>query len=189
MVLLMTSSLRLAIAALLLAFGADTSSRAQAPEPNPAAPAVEPAAGIVIAWEVMNRFRMFRDERDFRRHAEAARGRTVLAAEQALAEASEGRGWARDMVVRLCLDGIGRVANSEIDWRFTASAGVGADPLTGRGNMLTRDEKSSELHAQARWTPGRSTFSGEFHTAAPAGAYWAVPVEFLPISVGASVMV
>src|SRR5262249_11868668 len=39
-------------------------------------------------------------------------------------------------------------------------------PLTGRGNLLTRDEKSSEMHASARWTPGRSTFSGEFHTAA-----------------------
>jgi len=64
------------------------------------------------------------------------------------------------------VNGIGHVANSQTDWRFTASAGVGGVPLTGRGNMLTRDEKSSEMHAQARWTPGRSTFSGEFHTAA-----------------------
>jgi hypothetical protein len=64
------------------------------------------------------------------------------------------------------VNGIGRVSNSEIDWRFTASAGVGADPLTGRGNMLSRDEKSSELQARARWTRGRSIFSGEFHTAA-----------------------
>jgi hypothetical protein len=64
------------------------------------------------------------------------------------------------------VNGIGRQSNSEVDWRFTASAGVGAEPLTGRGNMLTRDEKSSELQAQARWTPGHNTFSGEFHTAA-----------------------
>src|ERR1700730_4263163 len=119
MVFLMVSSRRFAIAALLLALCANASSRAQAPEPNPAAPpvspqaapSVEPATGVVIAWEVANRFRMFRDERDFRRHAEAARGRTVLAAEQVMAEASEGRGWARDMVARLCLDGIGRVAD------------------------------------------------------------------------------
>jgi hypothetical protein len=111
----MVSSRRFAIAALLLALCVNASSRAQAPEPNPAerqaAPSVEPATGVVIAWEVANRFRMFRDERDFRRHAEAARGRTVLAAEQVMAEASEGRGWARDMVARLCLDGIGRVAD------------------------------------------------------------------------------
>jgi len=64
------------------------------------------------------------------------------------------------------VNGIGRKSSSEVDWRFTASAGVGADPLDGRGNLLARDEKSSELHAQARWTPGRSTVSGEFHTAA-----------------------
>src|SRR4029077_6695311 len=62
--------------------------------------------------------------------------------------------------------GLGRVADSEVDWRFTASAGVGGNPLPRRGNMLPRSEKSSELHAQARWTPGKATFSGELHTAA-----------------------
>jgi hypothetical protein len=77
-------------------------------EPQPA-PAVEPATGVAITWEVKNRFRLFRDERDFRRHEEAERGRTVLEAEQALAAATEGRGWARDMVVRLCLNTIGSV--------------------------------------------------------------------------------
>lgn len=64
------------------------------------------------------------------------------------------------------VNGIGRKSTSEVDWRFTASAGVGADPLDGRGNMLSREEKSSEMQARARWTPGRSTVSGEFHTAA-----------------------
>ena len=64
------------------------------------------------------------------------------------------------------VNGLGRVSNSEVDWRFTASAGVGAEPLTGRGNMLTREEKSSELQARARWTRGHSIFAGEFHTAA-----------------------
>ena len=93
---------------------AGSAGRAQTLPPDQATPpagAVEPATGIVIDWEVANRFRLFRDERDFRRHAEALRGRTVLAAEQALAEASDGRGWARDMVARLCLDGLGRVAD------------------------------------------------------------------------------
>ena len=120
--------LRFALAALLLAICANAPGRAQpaAPpppppaQPNPAEPqatpappppAIEPATGVVIAWEVANRFRLFRDERDFRRHVEAARGRSVFEAEAALAEASEGRGWARDMVARLCLDGIGRVAD------------------------------------------------------------------------------
>src|SRR5258708_10700772 len=59
----------------------------------------------------MNRFRLFRDQRDFRRHVEAESGRSVLEAEQDMAEASEGRGWARDMVVRLCLDAVGQVAD------------------------------------------------------------------------------
>lgn len=60
--------------------------------------------------------------------------------------------------------GTGRLANSETDWRFTASAGVGADPLTGRGNMLTREEKSSALDARVRWSPGRATFAGGLRT-------------------------
>src|SRR5262249_10553518 len=64
------------------------------------------------------------------------------------------------------VNGLGRVSNSEADWRFTASAGVGADPLTGRGHMLTRDEKSSELQARARWTPGQMNGSAEMHPAA-----------------------
>jgi hypothetical protein len=94
--------------------------RAQAPDAPPAqtepartqpAPNVEPATGVVITWEVANRFRLFRDERDFRRHVEAESGRSVLEAEEDLAEASEGRGWARDMVVRLCLDAVGQVVD------------------------------------------------------------------------------
>ncbi len=89
---------------------------AQTPEPPPAPavepapePVVEPATGVVVTWEVMNRFRLFRDERDFRRHVEAESGRSVFEAEEDMAEATEGRGWARGMVVRLCLDAVGRV--------------------------------------------------------------------------------
>jgi hypothetical protein len=85
---------------------------APAPQGAPATeptPAVEPATGVLIAWSVANRFRLFREERDFHRLAEAAQGRTILETEHALAEATQGRGWARDMVERLCLDAIGRV--------------------------------------------------------------------------------
>src|SRR5215813_1080075 len=72
---------------------------------------VEPATGVAITWSVVNRFRLFRDEHDFRRHAEAAQGRTVLEAEQALAATTDGNGWARDIMGRLCLDRIGQIAD------------------------------------------------------------------------------
>jgi lysophospholipase L1-like esterase len=64
---------------------------------------------LQISWEVRNRFRLFREERDFLLHAESGRGRSVLAAEQMLAVQSDGRGWARNTVNRLCIDLAGRV--------------------------------------------------------------------------------
>jgi lysophospholipase L1-like esterase len=63
-----------------------------------------------ISWEVRNRFRLFREERDFLLHAESMRGGRVLASEQALAVQSDGRGWARNIVNRLCIDLQGRVS-------------------------------------------------------------------------------
>ncbi|TAK48862.1 MAG: hypothetical protein EPO23_05225 [Xanthobacteraceae bacterium] len=68
------------------------------------------APGPEIVWEVRNRFRLFREERDFQLHAEALRGRTILQSEQVLARGSDGRGWARNTVGRLCIDAGGRVA-------------------------------------------------------------------------------
>ena len=65
---------------------------------------------LQISWEVRNRFRLFREERDFQLQVEAGRGRSVLAAEQALAIQSDGRGWARNTVNRLCIDLAGRVS-------------------------------------------------------------------------------
>jgi lysophospholipase L1-like esterase len=67
-------------------------------------------APLQISWEVRNRFRLFREERDFQLHAESNRGRSVLASEQALEVQGEGRGWARNMVNRLCIDLAGRVS-------------------------------------------------------------------------------
>ncbi|MGV7211926.1 hypothetical protein [Bradyrhizobium sp. UFLA05-112] len=64
---------------------------------------------LQITWEVRNRFRLFREERDFLLHVENARNRSILAAEQSLEMQSEGRGWARNMVNRLCIDLQGRV--------------------------------------------------------------------------------
>ena len=64
------------------------------------------------------------------------------------------------------VNGIGRLSKSEADWRFTASAGVGSNPLSGRGNLLNREERSSELQAHVRWSPGAATFAGALSTAA-----------------------
>ena len=79
----------------------------------PAAPAAAQGApdGLMqISWEVRNRFRLFREERDFLLHADSARGHSVLDSEQALELQSDGRGWARNMVNRLCIDLAGRVS-------------------------------------------------------------------------------
>lgn len=65
-------------------------------------------AGPRIEWEVKSRFRLFRSEADFQRHV-AARGDSVLASEQRLARESDGRGWARDIVERLCVDRAGKL--------------------------------------------------------------------------------
>src|SRR5262245_14452887 len=62
-----------------------------------------------IEWEVKNRFRLFRSEADFERHVAALRGEGVLAAERRLAIETDGRGWARDMIERLCVDRAGKL--------------------------------------------------------------------------------
>src|ERR1700694_2732509 len=69
-----------------------------------------PVSGMQISWEVRNRFRLFREERDFQLHTDSGRGRSVLASEQALELQSDGRGWARNTVNRLCIDLAGRVS-------------------------------------------------------------------------------
>lgn len=66
-------------------------------------------APMQITWEVRNRFRLFREERDFLQQVDATRDRSVLATEQALELQSDGRGWARNVVNRLCIDLQGHV--------------------------------------------------------------------------------
>ncbi len=70
------------------------------------------AAGPRIEWEVKNRFRLFRSEADFQRHVAADRGDGLLAAEDRLARESDGRGWARDTVERLCVDRAGKLLDT-----------------------------------------------------------------------------
>jgi hypothetical protein len=80
-------------------------------KPHPVAAQTAPgvAAPMQISWEVRNRFRLFREERDFQLHAESLRNRSVLASEDALELQSDGRGWARNVVNRLCIDLQGHV--------------------------------------------------------------------------------
>jgi lysophospholipase L1-like esterase len=69
-----------------------------------------PDATMQISWEVRNRFRLFREERDFLLHTDSERDHSILESEQALELQSDGRGWARNMVNRLCIDLTGRVS-------------------------------------------------------------------------------
>lgn len=95
--------------ALIFAFSAGA-ARAQVQTAPEAGFAPPDSGGIQIVWEVRNRFRLFREERDFALQVEAmASGRSVLAAEGALELQSDGRGWARNTVGRLCIDPTGRV--------------------------------------------------------------------------------
>jgi lysophospholipase L1-like esterase len=102
-------------ALLIAALGALPAHHAVAqisPAAAQSAPAAAPSApdgSMQISWEVRNRFRLFREERDFLLHADSARDQTILGAEQALELQSDGRGWARNAVNRLCIDLAGHV--------------------------------------------------------------------------------
>lgn len=103
---------------------------AKAPTPPPAAaPAPPPISATPIApatptspeaaadaphieWEVKNRFRLFRSERDFQRHVAAYRADGVLASERRLEGDTGGRGWARTMVGSLCVDAAGNLVET-----------------------------------------------------------------------------
>jgi hypothetical protein len=78
----------------------------------PAAFAQARGAGPRIEWEVKNRFRLFRSDADFQRHVAADRGDGLVAAEDRLARESDGRGWARDTVERLCVDRAGKLLDT-----------------------------------------------------------------------------
>jgi hypothetical protein len=95
---------RLLLAALAIAGAVQTMSS------RPAAAQGGYAPPMQITWEVRNRFRLFKEERDFLLHAESVRDRSILASEQGLELQSDGRGWARNIVNRLCIDLQGRVS-------------------------------------------------------------------------------
>ena len=124
-----------------------------------------------IEWEVKNRFRLFREEKDFLLHADALSGQSILESEFDLAEQSEGRGWARNMVGRLCIDAGGAIVQScnrdgvrenylnpaeyRIGFRLT---GAGASICAwhfARGDGSVRDVRSiCDNEATSRSLPG-----------------------------------
>jgi hypothetical protein len=65
-----------------------------------------------IQWEVKNRFRLFRNEADFQRLVAQNRGDGILAQERRLEIASDGLGWAKDVVGDLCLNGYGDLVDT-----------------------------------------------------------------------------
>ncbi len=77
-----------------------------AAQPAGASPASD---DLQVVWEVKNRFRLFRNEADFRKHAAADPGNGVLAAERKLAQDTDGRGWAKDALGHLCVDITGKL--------------------------------------------------------------------------------
>jgi hypothetical protein len=133
------------------------------------------AAELQISWEVRNRFRLFREERDFLLHAESAADRSVLASEDALEMQSDGRGWARNTVNRLCIDLFGRIsepctrdhvkesyltpADHPITIRLTGAVPVGATCAwtfdDGDGPRQYTFDCSEPLNMRVRY--GRST--------------------------------
>jgi len=96
--------------ALLAAASAALPAQSASAQTAPAAEQAPSDTPMQISWEVRNRFRLFREERDFLLHADSAGGRSILASEQALELQSDGRGWARNTVNRLCIDLAGRVS-------------------------------------------------------------------------------
>ncbi|MEO6839129.1 MAG: hypothetical protein ABI192_00035 [Bradyrhizobium sp.] len=85
---------------------------AQTPAAPQGAAAAAPSAAdgsMQISWEVRNRFRLFREERDFQLQTDGARAGNILASEDVLEAQSDGRGWARNTVNRLCIDLSGHV--------------------------------------------------------------------------------
>ena len=102
--------LSLLIAALGGAMASAAAAQTPLVPPSVAQPVPQLTTAMQISWEVRNRFRLFREERDFQLHIASLGGRTILESEQALATQSDGRGWARNILGRLCIDATGRVS-------------------------------------------------------------------------------
>jgi hypothetical protein len=77
----------------------------------PPARAQQPS-GVSISWQVKSRFRLFKNEEDFKYMAANYDAGGVLASENKLAAATGGNGWARRIVNGLCVDSSGELLQS-----------------------------------------------------------------------------
>jgi hypothetical protein len=68
--------------------------------------------GVSISWQVKSRFRLFKNEEDFKYMAANYDAGGVLASENRLAAATGGNGWARRIVNGLCVDSDGQLLQS-----------------------------------------------------------------------------
>ena len=62
------------------------------------------------------------------------------------------------------VDGRDWRSRSEESWFFSISAGIGADPLVGRGKLLEREERGRALRTRLRWTRGPFELGGGLAT-------------------------
>jgi lysophospholipase L1-like esterase len=97
--------------AVICALSVTPQAQAQTPSLNPAATTAITGATAII-WEVQNRFRLFRNAKDFDQQVAAARAGSVLATERKLESDQAGRGWARTVADRLCLDAAGKITET-----------------------------------------------------------------------------
>jgi lysophospholipase L1-like esterase len=121
-----------------------SAASAQIPSPPTTRPATD--GQLRIDWEVKNRFRLFREEKDFQHHVAAYRGDGVLAAEARLANASGGFGWARDMVRHLCVDVAGRITE------FCVRDGRRESYLAPVDHRITAVVANAPTDAECAWT-------------------------------------
>jgi hypothetical protein len=62
------------------------------------------------------------------------------------------------------IDGRGWRSHSIPGWNYSVSAGIGAVPLVGAGELLSRKEEGTALRARLRWTRGPLEFGGGLTT-------------------------
>ncbi len=62
------------------------------------------------------------------------------------------------------VDGRGWRSHSIPGWNFSVSAGIGAIPLVGAGELLDRKEEGTALRSRLRWTHGRFEVGGGLAT-------------------------
>jgi hypothetical protein len=134
------------------------------------------AGNFHVAWEVKNRFRLFRKESDFLRQEAASRGDGVLATEDRLERTAGGLGWAKDVVGNLCVDAAGSLVQTcerdgvresylnpvdySVDVGITGDAPQGATcqwSFDDSAGQLRQTEASCDQEVKLRVAAGRTT--------------------------------